>query len=31
MPLNDVSHYVDQPGRASGRLSKWWDMPDPAA
>jgi probable phosphoglycerate mutase len=31
MLFNDVSHYVDQPGRAHGRLSKWWDMPDPAA
>jgi probable phosphoglycerate mutase len=25
MLFNDVSHYVDQPGRAHGRLSKWWD------
>jgi probable phosphoglycerate mutase len=26
MVFNDVSHYVDQPPRASGRLSKWWDQ-----
>jgi hypothetical protein len=25
MLFNDVSHYVDQPGRLSARLSKWWD------
>ncbi len=25
MVFNDVSHYVDQPGRSMGRLSKWWD------
>ena len=25
MVFNDVSHYVDQPGRSSARLSKWWD------
>ncbi len=25
MLFNDVSHYVDQPGRSVGRLSKWWD------
>lgn len=25
MLFNDVSHYADMPGRASGRLSKWWD------
>ncbi len=25
MVFNDVSHYVDQPPRADGRLSKWWD------
>jgi broad specificity phosphatase PhoE len=25
MLFNDTSHYQDQPGRASGRLSKWWD------
>ncbi len=25
MLFNDVSHYVDQPPRADGRLSKWWD------
>lgn len=25
MLFNDISHYQDQPGRASGRLSKWWD------
>jgi len=27
MLFNDVSHYVDQPPRADGRLSKWWDHP----
>ena len=26
MLFNDVSHYVDQPGRPAGHLSKWWDM-----
>jgi len=26
MLFNDVSHYSDMPGRASGRLSKWWDI-----
>jgi broad specificity phosphatase PhoE len=26
MIFNDVSHYVDQPGRSSARLSKWWDV-----
>jgi probable phosphoglycerate mutase len=25
MLFNDVSHYIDQPKRSSGRLSKWWD------
>lgn len=25
MLFNDVSHYADQPSRAEGRLSKWWD------
>lgn len=25
MLFNDVSHYIDQPRRSSGRLSKWWD------
>jgi hypothetical protein len=25
MVFNDVSHYVDQPGRSAARLSKWWD------
>ena len=25
MLFNDVSHYTDQPHRASRRLSKWWD------
>ena len=25
MLFNDVSHYTDQPSRADGRLSKWWD------
>ncbi len=28
MLFNDVSHYVDQPPRADGRLSKWWDAPE---
>lgn len=27
MLFNDVSHYVDQPLRPEGRLSKWWDTP----
>jgi broad specificity phosphatase PhoE len=27
MLFNDVSHYVDQPLRSEGRLSKWWDTP----
>ena len=27
MLFNDVSHYVDQPLRSEGRLSKWWDVP----
>lgn len=26
MLFNDVSHYVDQPQRSGGRLSKWWDV-----
>jgi probable phosphoglycerate mutase len=26
MLFNDVSHYVDQPGRAQQQLSKWWDQ-----
>jgi broad specificity phosphatase PhoE len=26
MVFNDVSHYADQPGRSSARLSKWWDV-----
>jgi broad specificity phosphatase PhoE len=30
MLFNDVSHYVDQPPRADGRLSKWWDRDQPA-
>jgi len=30
MLFNDVSHYVDQPDRANGRLSKWWDTSDGA-
>ncbi len=30
MLFNDVSHYVDQPPRAEGRLSKWWDPDQPA-
>lgn len=25
MLFNDISHYADQPQRAEGRLSKWWD------
>jgi probable phosphoglycerate mutase len=25
MLFNDVSHYIDQPRRSDGRLSKWWD------
>ena len=25
MLFNDISHYGDTPGRAHGRLSKWWD------
>jgi broad specificity phosphatase PhoE len=25
MVFNDVSHYIDQPPRSDGRLSKWWD------
>ncbi len=29
MVFNDVSHYVDQPGRSSARLSKWWDVEKP--
>ena len=27
MLFNDVSHYQDQPRRATGNLSKWWDAP----
>jgi probable phosphoglycerate mutase len=27
MLFNDVSHYVDNPIRSVGRLSKWWDTP----
>jgi broad specificity phosphatase PhoE len=30
MLFNDVSHYVDQPPRSDGRLSKWWDQDQPA-
>jgi broad specificity phosphatase PhoE len=26
MLFNDVSHYQDQPRRAAGNLSKWWDV-----
>jgi len=26
MLFNDVSHYTDHPKRASGQLSKWWDV-----
>jgi len=29
MLFNDVSHYQDQPRRAEGNLSKWWDLPQP--
>ena len=29
MVFNDVSHYVDQPPRSDGRLSKWWDRERP--
>jgi broad specificity phosphatase PhoE len=29
MVFNDVSHYVDQPGRSLARLSKWWDVEKP--
>ena len=25
MLFNDISHYQDQPRRAEGNLSKWWD------
>jgi broad specificity phosphatase PhoE len=25
MLYNDISHYADEPKRAAGRLSKWWD------
>jgi probable phosphoglycerate mutase len=25
MLFNDISHYADQPGPSSARLSKWWD------
>lgn len=28
MLFNDISHYKDQPQRADGRLSKWWDAKD---
>jgi probable phosphoglycerate mutase len=27
MLFNDVSHYQDEPRRAEGNLSKWWDRP----
>jgi len=26
MLFNDISHYQDQPRRAAGNLSKWWDV-----
>lgn len=26
MLFNDVSHYVDQPQRSGGHLSRWWDV-----
>lgn len=29
MVFNDVSHYIDQPPRSAGRLSKWWDRGQP--
>jgi probable phosphoglycerate mutase len=29
MVFNDVSHYLDQPPRSDGRLSKWWDREQP--
>lgn len=29
MLFNDVSHYIDQPKRSDGRLSKWWDAEQP--
>jgi probable phosphoglycerate mutase len=25
MLFNDISHYMDQPRRPGGHLSKWWD------
>jgi broad specificity phosphatase PhoE len=28
MLFNDISHYQDQPRRAEGNLSKWWDPGD---
>jgi broad specificity phosphatase PhoE len=28
MLFNDVSHYQDQPRRAAGNLSRWWDRPE---
>ena len=31
MLFNDVSHYADEPQRSSGRLSKWWDVPNAQA
>jgi len=27
MLFNDVSHYLPQPRRSEGNLSKWWDSP----
>lgn len=29
MLFNDISHYQDEPQRATGNLSKWWDPPPP--
>lgn len=29
MLFNDVSHYIDQPLRSDGHLSKWWDGQQP--
>lgn len=31
MLFNDVSHYLNQPMRSDGRLSKWWDTNSPQA
>ncbi len=29
MLFNDISHYQDEPRRAEGNLSKWWDSGTP--